>query len=61
MQYESEKHAAVFAGFITASFSVASIFLLLLGQLFHSTEEEGYWDVCYNCLLKVLWQITCFT
>jgi hypothetical protein len=38
----------------------ASIFALLLGVLF-ATEEEGYWDVCYNRLLKVRWQITCFT
>lgn len=61
MQYEPEKHEAVFACFINASFSIASIFFLLLGQLFPSIKEEGYWDVCYNRLLKVLWQITCFT
>lgn len=39
---------------------IASIFALLHGVLF-AAEEEGYWDVCYNRLLKVLWQITCFT
>lgn len=41
MQYEPEKHEAVFACFINASFSIASIFFLLLGQLFPSIKEEA--------------------
>lgn len=52
---------AVFACLINISFYVASLFFLLLGLIFPSAEEGGYWDACYNRLLKVLWQITCFT
>lgn len=44
MQHESEKHKALFACLINISFSVASIFLLLLGLLSPSIEE-GCWDV----------------
>lgn len=60
MQYASEKHEAVFACFISASFSVASIFYCL-ASYFTAQKRKAIGMFVIIVCFKVLWQITCFT